>query len=181
MHTPFAMWLLGAALACSAPLGSIAPSRQAQQEQQAQQPTTPAATDAAKPAQNEPAASAPSSDAKATLYVYRPRRYAGSALKPSVYSDDTELARLENGRFFVAKLAPGSHTIRSNDKASGVALDMKAGTNYYVRIDIEAGAWKGHGKLTLVLPEQGQYEVKQVKPSSDSDIKNRELVSTNSP
>lgn len=179
MHTPLAVWLLGAALACSASLGSTAPSWQGQQEQQAQQPTPSTTTEAAKPAQNEPAASAPASDAKATLYIYRPRRYAGAALKPSVYADDTELVRLENGRFFVARLNPGAHTIRSNDKATGVELEMKGGAEYYVRIDIEAGAWKGHGKLTLVLPEQGQYEVKQEKPSNDSDIKNRELADTN--
>lgn len=179
MHTPFAVWLLGAALACSAPLGSITPLPQGQQQQQAQQPSPATPTDVTKPAQNEPAAAAPTSDAKATLYVYRPRRYTGAALKPSVYADDTELARLENGRFFVAKLSPGAHTIRSNDKASGVALEMVAGADYYVRIDIEPGAWKGHGKLTLVLPEQGQYEVKQEKPLSDSDVKNREFVGTN--
>jgi hypothetical protein len=155
----------------------IATASASAQGQQPQPQNPPAQVDAAKPAQASPAASGTSAaDAKATLYVYRHRRYAGSALKPTVYADDRELARMENGRFFVVKLDPGMHSIRSNDKASGTEVDMKPGQEYYVRIDIEAGAWKGHGRITLVLPEQGRYEVKETKPLDANDIKNRELV-----
>lgn len=83
---------------------------------------------------------------------------------------------MDNGRFFVVTLGPGKHTIRSNDKASGVEIEMKAGLDYYIRIDMQEGFWKGHGRLTLVLPEQGAFEVKNTKLLDDSDIKNHELV-----
>ncbi len=142
-----------------------------------QQQNPPAEKEAAKPQQAEQkqeGAAVPVE--KVTLYVYRQRRSVGSGLKPSVYADDSELARMENGRFFIVKLDPGKHSIRSNDKASGIDLDMKPGQDYYVRIDIEPGVWKGHGRLTLVLPEQGGYEVKQTKLLDDSDIKDHELV-----
>jgi len=142
-----------------------------------QQQSPPAGEEASKPQQAEQKPEgAPVPAGKVTLYVYRQRRYAGSALKPSVYADDIELARMENGRFFVVTLAPGKHVIRSNDKGSGVDLEMKAGQDYYIRIDIETGYWKGHGRLTLVLPEQGSYELKQTKLLDDGDIKNHELV-----
>jgi hypothetical protein len=110
------------------------------------------------------------------LYIYRHRRYEGAALKPSVYVDDKEMARAENGRFFVAHLNPGKHSIRSNDKASGMDIDMQAGGEYYVRVDMQTGFWKGHGRLTMIMSEQGSYEVKQTKPLSDGDIKDHELV-----
>jgi hypothetical protein len=122
--------------------------------------------------------SEPSSGARATLYVYRHRRYEGGALKPSVYVDDRELARMGNGNYFVARLNPGPHTIRSNDKSSGVEVKMKPGEEYYIRVDIQEGLWKGHGRLTLVLPEQGSYEVKQTKPLHEGDIKDHELAAS---
>jgi hypothetical protein len=93
-----------------------------------------------------------------------------------VYVDDKEMARIENGRSFVARLEPGRHSIRSNDKASGVEVNMKPGADYYVRVDMQTGFWKGHGQLTMILPEQGEYEVKQTKPANDADVRDRELV-----
>lgn len=168
------LWIiaLGVALLGSAGIGAASA-----QEPQPQNQNPPAQAEAAKPSQVSPAPPAASgSETKATLYVYRHRRYEGYGLKPSVYADDRELARMENGRFFVVKLDPGMHTIRSNDKSSGIEVDLKAGQDYYVRIDIEAGAWKGHGRITLVLPEQGRYEVKETKPLNAGAVKNHELV-----
>jgi hypothetical protein len=73
-------------------------------------------------------------------------------------------ARVGNGRRFTARLTPGMHGIRSDDKSSSVALDVKSGQDYYIRIDEEPGAWKGHGKLTLLQSEQGKPEYALVKP-----------------
>jgi hypothetical protein len=113
---------------------------------------------------------------KATLYIYRHRRYEGGALKPSVYVDETEVARMGNGRFVVAQLTPGHHSIRSNDRGSGVDIDMKSGTDYYIRVDMQTGFWKGHGRLSLILPEQGSYEVRQEKPLNENDVKDHDLM-----
>lgn len=145
--------------------------------QQTQPP--PAPSDAPKPSVEATQPASTSQEAKATLYVYRHRRFEGAALKPSVFVDDKEMARMENGRYFVAKLEPGRHSIRSNDKASGVDVNMKPGAAYYIRIDMQTGFWKGHGRLTMILPEQGEYEVKQTKPLNDADVKDRELVVLN--
>jgi hypothetical protein len=98
------------------------------------------------------------------LHVYRQRRFVGSALAPSIFVDDQEVARVGNGRRFTARLTPGMHGIRSDDKSSSVALDVKSGQDYYIRIDEEPGAWKGHGKLTLLQSEQGKPEYALVKP-----------------
>lgn len=98
------------------------------------------------------------------LHVYRHRRYVGSALAPSIFVDDKQVARVGNGRRFTAKLTPGIHGIRSDDKSSAVSLDVKPGQEYYVRVDEEPGAWKGHGKLTLLQAEQGKPEYALAQP-----------------
>lgn len=116
---------------------------------------------------------------KATVYVYRYKQFVGSALAPSVYCDETELARMENGRYFMVKLDPGKHNFRSNDKQSGTELDVKAGQEYFLRVEIAAGAMKGHGRLILVAPEQGSYELKssKLKPLDSKKVVNATLVS----
>jgi hypothetical protein len=131
----------------------------------------------------EPAAdSQKATDAKAsktTVYVYRYKQFVGGALAPSVYCDETELARMENGRYFTVKLDPGKHNFRSNDKQSGTELDMKAGQEYFLRVEIATGFAKGHGRLVLMSPEQGGYELKssKLKPLDANKVVNATLVS----
>ena len=108
--------------------------------------------------------STPAAASVGLLHVYRQRRFAGSALAPSIYVDDQQVARVGNGRRFTARLTPGTHGIRSDDKSSSISLDIKPGQDYYIRIDEETGAWKGHGKLTLLQSEQGKPEYALVKP-----------------
>ena len=96
----------------------------------------------------------------------------GSGLAPSIFIDDKEVVRIGNGRRATIKLSPGAHTVRSDDKSSAISLDAKPGQEFYVRVDEEPGAWKGHGKLTLLLAEQGSAEYKLQKPAEE----NRQLA-----
>ena len=120
-----------------------------------------------------------SSDTKsqATVYVYRYKQFVGKALSPSVYCDENELARMENGRYFAVTLAPGQHVFRSNDKQAGINLDLKPGEKYYVRVEIATGLMKGHGRLVSVAPEQGSYEIKNLKPLDSDKVKDTQHVS----
>jgi hypothetical protein len=111
-----------------------------------------------------PAANATSASGFAHLHVYRHRRYVGSALAPSIYIDDKQVVRIGDGRRCTIKLSLGTHAIRSDDKSSLISLDIKAGQDYYIRIDEDAGFWKGHGRLTLLAAEQGAAEYKLQKP-----------------
>lgn len=136
-------------------------------------------------AQNaSPADSAhPSSPSKATVYIYRYKQFVGSALAPSVYCDGSELARMENGRYFAVKLDPGKHTFTSNDKQSGVDLEVKAGEEYFMRVEIAAGFAKGHGRLILMSPEQGSYELKsdKLKALDEDKVVDKATVSVGKP
>ncbi len=113
---------------------------------------------------------------KVRVIVYRYKQYAGSAIRPSIYCDEKDTSRVQNGRYVALSLAPGKHTFRSTDAQSQIELDLKPGQEYYIRIDIAAGMWKGHGRLTLVQPEQGAAELKQMKPVDSGMIKDKEFV-----
>ncbi len=108
---------------------------------------------------------------QATVYIYRYKQFVGSALSPSVYCDENELARMDNGKFFVAKLAPGKHVFRSNDKQAGIDTDLKPGQDYYIRVELATGFMKGHGRLVSVAPEQGSYEIKNLKALGADKVK----------
>jgi hypothetical protein len=115
-------------------------------------------------------------NSQATVYVYRYKQFVGSALSPSVYCDESELARMDNGKFFVAKLSPGKHVFRSNDKQAGIDVDLKAGQEYYIRVELATGFMKGHGRLVSVAPEQGSYEIKKLKPLGADKMKDTQRV-----
>ena len=119
-------------------------------------PQAPAVRD--EPPRNDDVNSGP-----AHLFVYRARRFVGSSLAPSIYVDDRQVVRVGNGRRCAIKLSPGTHNIRSDDKSSAISLEAKPGQQYFIRVDEEAGFWKGHGKLTLVASEQGAAEYKLQK------------------
>jgi len=142
----------------------------AQQKDQPAAPQTPAPAAApdTKPAQ-------PASDF-AYLRVYRQKRYVGSALAPSIFVDDKQIARVGNGRRFTMRMLPGSHTVRSDDKSSAITLEVKPGQEYYVRVEEATGFWKGHGKLILVMPEQGGPEYKLQKPIEEDRKVAKELI-----
>ena len=110
------------------------------------------------------------------IYFYRIKQYTGSALEPSVYCDDKELARMDNGRYFGVTLEPGKHICSMGDKQTGFEVDVKPGEQYYARVTIDMGFWKGRGRLTLMQKEQAAFELKKVKPLGADKVKNRSLV-----
>jgi hypothetical protein len=147
----------------------------------AQQPESnpPAQNTSTPPAPTPPPAAAQSSAASdqwAHLKVYRQRRYMGSALAPSIVVDDKQVVRVGNGRRASIKLTPGTHTIRSDDKSSAVSIDAKPGQDYFIRVDEETGFWKGYGKLTMLLPEQGRAEFQLQKPVEDDRKFAKDLI-----
>jgi hypothetical protein len=107
----------------------------------------------------------------ARVFVYRYKQFVGSAISPSFYCDEVQLARMENGRYFVVTLPPGKHEFRSNDKQSGIEVDAKEGQDYYIRVEIATGFAKGHGRLVATSPDQGSYEIRKLKALDPDKIK----------
>lgn len=120
-----------------------------------------------------------SDEGKATVYIYRKKKLIGSALEPSVFCDGVELARMDNGRFFIVKLDPGTHLFHMTDRADKykrIEIKMGPGEKYYFRIGLEPGMWKGHGTIVQVDEEEATAEIKKLKPLADSKIKDRTRV-----
>ena len=114
--------------------------------------------------------------AEAIVYIYRPSKMMGKALEPSVFVDDTELARMDNGRYFAVKLKPGKHIIHMTDDKKGYAIDMGPGRTYYFRIGLEMGMWKGKGKITLDDADRAIKEIKKIKFIGQDKIKATDIV-----
>jgi hypothetical protein len=105
-----------------------------------------------------------------TVVFYRIRRFVGSALEPSVYCNDQELANMDNGRYFKAALAPGSYICRSTDQTV-VSFNLAPGETRYMRVEILTGFMKGHGTIHEVQARQGEIEIQKLKPADADHIK----------
>ncbi|HSE31237.1 MAG TPA: DUF2846 domain-containing protein [Pyrinomonadaceae bacterium] len=116
------------------------------------------------------------SNEDAVVYIYRPKSWVGRGLEPSVYADGTELARMDNGRYFALRMKPGKHIVHMTDEKKGYAIDMGPGQTYFFRIGLEAGMWKGQGKILLDEAERGIKEVKKIKFIGQDKIKAPTIV-----
>src|ERR1051325_212499 len=135
-----------------------------------------APTATASNAPTETAATTVSRDSKAIVYVYRKKNFNTRNMQPSVYLDGEEVARMDDGKFFTIKLEPGKHKLEVNKGHSGAEIDMKPGEQYYFRVDIKPGFWKGRGEVLYMQKEQGSVEIQKMDPLEDKWIKDKSKV-----
>lgn len=103
-----------------------------------------------------------------TVVVYRPGKYTGSALKPSVYVDGHEVGRLKNGRYLSLQLAPGKHNLESSmKKAAPLEVDVKPNETVYLEMVILTGNWRGGGRLIPVGEDEAKTALLKLKPSDE--------------
>jgi hypothetical protein len=105
-----------------------------------------------------------------TVFIYRDRAFVGSMLRPTVMVDGKDLVNIGNGRVYTGYFMPGKYLFQMDDKKSGADLDVKAGETYYMRVEIVPGFWKGGGRLMMMDPKQGSYEIKQLTPVEAKEI-----------
>jgi hypothetical protein len=83
---------------------------------------------------------------------------------------------MDNGRFFALKLKPGKHIVHMTDDEKGYAIEMGSGETYFFRIGLEAGVWKGQGKITLDDRDRALKEIKKLKFIGKDKIKATDIV-----
>jgi hypothetical protein len=110
---------------------------------------------------------------KATVYIYRAKNGFGGPYKPSIFDNKREILRMRNGYFYAMTINPGAHIITSTMPGNGVSLEVKAGQIYYVSVEMAVpSAFSSYkGKVTLAAPEQGKFEVSQLKAVDPGDLK----------
>jgi uncharacterized protein DUF2846 len=106
-----------------------------------------------------------------TVVVYRPGKYTGSALKPSVYVDGNQVARLGNGRYVSLQFPAGKHNFESSmKKAAPLEVDVKPNETVYLEMVILTGNWRGGGRLIPVGQDEGKTALLKLKPSDEKQI-----------
>ena len=106
----------------------------------------------------------------ATMVIYRPEETVGYALRPTVVLDGKDLVNIGNGEAFVSFISPGKYVFEMDDKKSGTEVNLKPGDEIFLKVDIITGTWKGSGKLTQVMPQQGNYEATRLEIISPKEI-----------
>jgi hypothetical protein len=137
-----------------------------------------AAPAAATIAPSVPTASAASDGAEsiARVHIYRQRRFYAWAVYTPIKVDGKVAVHLDNGHRATLKLSPGHHVIASDDKKTQIALDLKAGDEYYIRVDEYPGTFDAQGRLTMMVAQQGSFEWEPLKPVGESSIVATDLV-----
>jgi hypothetical protein len=119
----------------------------------------------------------PGATAKTLVYVYRKSYTSGPPPNsPSVYCDEHELARMQNGRYFSVRLDAGKHSFRSTDGQSVTDLDVKDGQTYYIRGEVVPVKLRPRGRLTLMSKEEGAAEARVLKPLDAGMVKDSSRV-----
>lgn len=114
----------------------------------------------------------PGPAAKAQVYVYRTSKFSGPPPNsPSVFCDEHELARMQNGRYFSIRLDAGKHSFRSTDDQAATDIEVKDGQTYYIRGEVIPVKLRPRGHLTLVPVEQGHSEARELKPLGSNMVK----------
>lgn len=114
--------------------------------------------------------------AKATVYIYRPKKLVGAALEPSVFCDDVELGRMDNGRYIMLRVDPGDHRFHMTQDYKRVSENLRAGQVLYLRVGVEMGMMKGRGTISLADEDDALKELKKIKPLGADKLKDNKLV-----
>ena len=107
-------------------------------------------------------------EGKSAAYFYRPAKFYGSARSPEIYDNgELILGGLTNGGYWVYFVEPGKHVFSAKAdilEESAITIESKGpGEDYYIRMDIQAGAFISDAKLYRVYPEQGREEIVECK------------------
>ncbi len=141
----------------------------------AQQSSTPVPVQQTSPEQK--AADARPAVEQTLLVFYRPKRFIGSGLTPSIYLNGEQLARLDNGRYFSIYVKPGKYKIESSmKKHAPVDLEVRSGEPIYLEMVLLAGNWRGGGRMIPAAAEEAQAEVRKLKPLDKQWIFNKNIV-----
>jgi hypothetical protein len=95
----------------------------------------------------------------ATVYFFWEKEWPQRHLL-EIWFDDVELARLENSRYFGAKLETGRHTFKTQNKGDDpLTFDVEGDRTYYIEAKFMNGGWQGHHLLHLLDPKLGELIV----------------------
>lgn len=130
----------------------------------------PAAAQYAEPAP-APAPAATPESATGTVVFFRPSKFVGAAIGFKVRENGAELGKLRNGKYFILKVAPGTHQYDVHGETKDVLnLEVEAGQTYYVQGVLGVGIVAARPNLTpsdASTFEGMKTKLKEVAPLAD--------------
>ncbi len=107
------------------------------------------------PAQQAAAASPPK-PGMAKIIVYRYPSFRGGAVEHFVFVDGRLLGTIQQGKFMVAAIAPGDHTVTSGHES--VRFHADVGSTYYFEGDTQwhIGDAEHGGEIKRMSPEEAK-------------------------
>lgn len=138
------------------------------------QPSASQAAPESAPATPSVASDVPSD--RALVTVYRKKRIVGLALHTSVYLDGVEVAELENGAYVRLAVAPGPHALHADEEKDTIKVDLEPAREYFFRMELVPGLWKGNGILKPVDGKTGSTEFKEWTLKLTKEIRKPEMV-----
>jgi Protein of unknown function (DUF2846) len=115
---------------------------------------------------------------KAIVYFYSLKtiKTLGQVKKP-IFLDDKEIADVRPERYFIVLIEPGNHNFRLKDKKfGGIEMNFEAGKIYYIKMGWQADAMLKPSGISRVEPESGAFDIKQLKPVDEKNIKDKTVV-----
>lgn len=110
------------------------------------------------------------------IVFFRPKRFTGSGLTPSIYIDGAQVARLDNGRYFAIHVPAGKHKVESSMKH--LPLEFTTGPNerVYLEMVVLAGNWRGGGRLVPDPAIEAKEVIAKLKPLDAKWIVDKRVV-----
>lgn len=93
--------------------------------------------------------------------------------KAGVKLEGKELLQMPENNFVGFRFAPGKYGLRMRQKQSEILLSLEAGKRYFVRVSQTVAGFGFNQSLTLMPEEQAIYQMRDMKPLEDKNIKDK--------
>lgn len=108
------------------------------------------------------------------VYFLRSTGYNGSAAAFTVFIDDTVVCKLNNKRYSIHDVQPGTHSFsvqfagkKSKEKAERIEITVEPGKTYYIQLIFQGGMFVNN----LYCQEVTENSAKKVLPDLQEDKK----------
>lgn len=113
----------------------------------------------------------------ATVYFYRVEEVGKlDSRKVAVKMEGRDLLSMPEDNYVGFRLAPGKYGLRMRQKQSEMLLVAEAGKRYYIRVSQTAAGFGFNQTLTVIPEDQAVYQMREMKPLEDKNIKDKTRV-----
>ena len=117
----------------------------------------------------------PPKDGEARVWFYRPSKFIGSAVQPTVYLNGVEVGKAQPGSFFYADRPEGTYEVKcTTEWADKTQLTVVRNNVHYVRLTMLPGVLVGHVLPKVVPEEQALKEIQKCRLIT-ADGRNKDL------